>query len=72
MLFCTGVLGWGELRTEVRDDGLHVQFFPILPRRRYGWQEIESAEARSYRPIREYGGWGLRHGPSASADFGRR
>lgn len=47
--------------TEVRSDGLYVRFVPFhLSFRRFGWEELESFEARTYRPIREYGGWGLR------------
>jgi hypothetical protein len=56
-----GLLLFGHLRTEVREDGLHVQYFPFHPSaRRIAFEELESAEARTYDPIREYGGWGLR------------
>ena len=50
----------GGLETEVRADGLYVRFLPLRRKHRFGWQEIASAEARTYRPIREYGGWGIR------------
>jgi hypothetical protein len=48
-----------KLVTEVRDDGLYVRLFP-LPFRRIAWDEIESYYVRTYRPIREYGGWGIK------------
>lgn len=50
----------GGLETEVRGDGLYVRFLPLRRKHRFGWPEIVSAGARSYRPIREYGGWGIR------------
>ena len=50
-----------RLITEVRADGLYVRFIPYhRDFRRYAWSEISSSEARQYRPIREYGGWGIR------------
>lgn len=55
-----------KLVTEVRDDGLYVRIFP-LPFRRISWDEIESYYVRTYRPIREYGGWGMRLGISGKA-----
>lgn len=55
------------LDTEVRDDGLYVRFRPLTRRQRIGWQEIVRAEARRYRPLREYGGWGIRWSPRGKA-----
>ncbi|MDY6796934.1 MAG: DUF6141 family protein [Actinomycetota bacterium] len=52
-----------RLGVEVGVDGVYYRFFPFHRRLHaipYG--EIESCEARSYRPIREYGGWGIRWG----------
>lgn len=49
-----------ELRVEVRPDGLYVRFFPLTRQHRFAWSEIESAEPRRYRPMREFGGWGVR------------
>jgi hypothetical protein len=51
----------GRLRTEVRADAVYLRFSPFHRSfRRFEWKKIESAEARTYRPIREYGGWGIR------------
>lgn len=61
------LLLFGHLRTEIRDDGLHVQMFPLTRRHRFGWNEIRSCAARTYRPILEYGGWGVRWGRSGKA-----
>ncbi len=52
---------FAELVTEVRADGLYCRFRPLQRRpRRLAWADIKSYEAVTYRPIREYGGWGIR------------
>ena len=57
-----------RLVTEVRDDGIYIRFFPIHRAfRGFLWNEIESFEARVYRPILDYGGWGIRFGSGGTA-----
>jgi len=51
---------WGKLTTEVWPDGVYIQFFPLTRRHRLDRRDIVSAVARTYRPILEYGGWGVR------------
>jgi len=48
-----------KLVTEVRADGLLVHFYP-LRRRWITYAEIQSCQARRYKPLLEYGGWGIR------------
>lgn len=48
-----------KLVTEVDHEGVHIRFFP-LTRKHIRFEDIRSCEARTYRPIREYGGWGIR------------
>lgn len=62
-------LMWASrLVTEVRDDGVYVRFFPFHRHFKvFLWEDIESFEARTYRPILEYGGWGLRFGLGGTA-----
>jgi hypothetical protein len=48
-----------KLVTDVGPDGIHIRFFP-LTRRTVPYDSISSCRARTYRPIREYGGWGIR------------
>ncbi len=57
-----------RLVTEVRDDGIYIRFYPFH-RGFHGflWEEIESFEVRTYRPIMEYGGWGIRFGSGGKA-----
>lgn len=49
------------LRLSVRldNDCLRVRFFPML-KREIPLDQIEEWHARTYRPIVEYGGWGIR------------
>jgi len=56
-----------ELITEVRDDVLEVRFRGLFVRRVIPLAEITHFEARTYRPIREYGGWGVRRGAAGMA-----
>lgn len=56
------LLFW-KARLEVRFDreGLDYRFFPFqLRERRIRWEEVGKACLRTYRPIMEYGGWGIR------------
>ena len=55
-----------RLDTVVRSDGLYIRFYPFWWRR-IGFDEIQSCQVRTYRPIREYGGWGIRYGLSGKA-----
>jgi hypothetical protein len=55
-----------KIVTEVRDDGLYVRLFP-LPFRHIAWDKIQSHRVRTYHPLLEYGGWGIRFGISGKA-----
>jgi hypothetical protein len=52
-----------SMRLTVRLDaeGLHVRFFPLV-KRDIPLEQIARWESRTYRPILEYGGWGIRCG----------
>ncbi len=57
-----------RLITEVRPDGLYVRLVPFHGRfKRYAFSSIGRFEACTYRPIREYGGWGIRYGRKGKA-----
>ena len=55
-----------RLITEVRDDALYIRFFP-LTQQRIPFEDISRCEVRTYNPIREFGGWGIRYGRGAKA-----
>lgn len=52
-----------KLETEVRSDGLYVRYIPMhIHFRRFTPDDLSECYARQYKPIREYGGWGIRCG----------
>jgi hypothetical protein len=58
------VLLWiNRLEIEVRPEGIAVRFCPFhRDWRRFSAQELSECYARRYRPLLEYGGWGIRYG----------
>ena len=50
-----------NLVIEVRRDYIFIHFIPFTSRK-IGFDEIKHIEARTYNPILEYGGWGIRWG----------
>jgi len=57
-----------ELRTRVTEDGLYVKYFPFHQK----WLffspvDIENFRKTKYRPLFEYGGWGIRFGANRKA-----
>jgi len=52
-----------RLVTRIRPDGVYVQFKPLQFKEKHiSKEKIKSFELRKYRPIAEYGGWGIRTG----------
>lgn len=74
-IFVMGVLGglmwllWKlRLVTEVHREGVHVRMIPFHRRvQAYPFDKIATFEAVTYRPIRDYGGWGIRYGRKGRA-----
>ncbi|MES2618350.1 MAG: DUF6141 family protein [Bacteroidota bacterium] len=60
--FLLTVLFWSfKLQTIVKSDGIYVRLFPLQTKLQFfPWDVIASAEIRTYSPLREYGGWGMR------------
>lgn len=76
LLAVAGVFGGGlpllfyavNLTVEVRSDGLYIRYFPFHLRfRRIPFDTIARAEARTYSPLGEFGGWGIRWGKQGKA-----
>ena len=59
MIFCL------RLVVEAREDALYVRFIPLRTRR-IPYASILRCEPCTYRPIREFGGWGIRWGGQRS------
>ncbi|KGL62879.1 hypothetical protein [Polaribacter sp. Hel1_85] len=52
-----------KLTTRIDEKGIHYQFFPFhFSMRLIAWNEISKAGIRTYFPISEFGGWGLKGG----------
>jgi hypothetical protein len=50
-----------KLETEVRTDALYVRFYPMHIRfRKFTREDLAEYYCRTYKPILEYGGWGIR------------
>jgi hypothetical protein len=57
-----------RMETRVGPAGVHLRHFPFHRQfLRWPFEEIRSAQARTYRPLVEYGGWGIRIGPAGWA-----
>jgi hypothetical protein len=55
------MMATARLETEVRSDGIRLRYPPFLRTPRHVHPlSIARCEARTYHPIREYGGWGIR------------
>jgi hypothetical protein len=57
-----------RLVTQVRHDGIYLRFIPF----HWRWVRIEperikGVQARTYNPLLEYGGWGIRYGARGKA-----
>ncbi len=56
------------LQTQVYEDIVRVRFTPIHRNwQSFDFASITAAEAKTYRPIRDYGGWGIRYGGPGKA-----
>lgn len=52
-----------ELKTTVKEDGIYVKFLPFIWREKFiPKEEISNLEIKTYSPLLEYGGWGIRLG----------
>lgn len=62
------LFGAASLQTRIDDRGIHYRFFPFHRRVRHiAWEDLESLEVITYKPIRDYGGWGIRYGKTGKA-----
>ncbi len=64
---------FSKLETRIDERGITIRFIPY---QRYyyfvGWNELEEAYVRQYKPLVEYGGWGLRFGLKSGKAFNVR
>jgi hypothetical protein len=55
-----------HLHVIVTRDSINIHFFPFF-KRKIPFSRISSFQARKYKPILDYGGWGIRWGPAGKA-----
>ncbi|WP_136601547.1 hypothetical protein [Salinigranum halophilum] len=57
-----------RLETEVRADGIYLRMWPLHRSfRQIAWSDIKRYESKTYRPLRDFGGWGIRWAPGKIA-----
>ena len=62
------LFAFGNLTSEVREDGIYIRFIPFQwSFQKIGYDELDTFEVTTYRPIRDYGGWGVRYGSKGKA-----
>lgn len=59
-LLLPGWVVWVRLETSVDAEALHIRYRGLFVRRRIAYTDTEHFEAVTYRPIADYGGWGIR------------
>jgi hypothetical protein len=68
MLLIVSLFALTRMATEVRPEGIAVSFRPLQFRPKLiPYTDIVRHEAVAYRPILEYGGWGIRRGRNGYA-----
>lgn len=61
ILVTTSILFIFNLTTKIDEIGIHYQFFPFhFSLKTIYWKELSKASVRTYNPISEYRGWGLK------------
>ena len=52
-----------KLITQLRQDGLYIKFVPVhFSFKKIQLDDLKKHYVRTYNPIGEYGGWGIKHG----------
>jgi hypothetical protein len=67
---CTAIaalISWflqkARLITQIRVDGIYMRYPPLVGKFKvYKWPAITRLYTRKYKPLIEYGGWGIRYG----------
>lgn len=65
-LLLPALIFFWTLETEVDSKNIYIRIKPFM-NKKIPFDEIQSWTVRTYKPIREYGGWGIRWGPKGTA-----
>jgi len=59
-----------RLHTKINEKSINYRLFPLhFKWHTILWSDVEKAEIRTFKPIREYGGWGIRNSFSAGKAY---
>ncbi|MBD78998.1 MAG: hypothetical protein CL840_08775 [Crocinitomicaceae bacterium] len=62
-----------KMKTRINDKGIAIRFYPFHSKFvLYHWKDIVSVEVRQYKPLKEFGGWGVRIGFKNARAFSTR
>ena len=52
-----------RLITRITEEGIYVRFIPFhFKEKFFPWETITASYVRTYSPLKEYGGWGIKYG----------
>jgi hypothetical protein len=52
-----------KLTTRIEAEGIYVRFSPFhFKGKFFEWESISASYVRTYSPLKEYGGWGIKYG----------
>lgn len=52
-----------KLKTRIEENGIYVRFIPFHFKEIFiAWDQLETCGIRTYSPLGEYGGWGIKYG----------
>jgi len=70
LLIIVCLFAFSRLETKIDSDGIAVRFFPFVWQCKfYSWDVIETVRVTKYRPLADFGGWGVRCGISATKAY---
>ena len=55
-----------ELTTIINKNGIHIRMRPFV-NKHIAWEDLEEVHIRQYKPLKEYGGYGIRFGKKGTA-----
>ena len=57
------IFGLLKLETKINETGIYYRFYPIhIKFKSIKWEKVKVTQVIKYRPIFNYGGWGIKHG----------
>ena len=67
IVLVAALISLSHLDVDVTDSGVSIAFRHLWPTRRIAFADIVGLEVKRYRPLIDYGGWGVRLGPAGWA-----